>query len=117
MSGKEWPASWTQADASTPFEPWPAVQQRWSRLESTFLGRWGGYDVVTYCGGTKVDFGILLLDEARCETGWFPLIGVPPREEGRVWVDGALAIAKVLGLFTEHFKHGPYGRVRDASGH
>jgi hypothetical protein len=109
----EWPAAWAKADASTLFEPWPAVKARTSKGKSTFLGRWGGYDVRTYWGGIGREIGILLVDERRYETGIFPLAGIPPRPEGKVWVDGALAVARVLGLFAEEFKHGPYGRLRD----
>ncbi len=115
-ASSEWPALWTKADASTLFEPWPTVEPRTSRLGSTFLGRWGGYDVLTYAGGTGRDIGILLQDEQGYETGYFALIGVPPRFEGKTFVDGALAVAKVLGLFAEEFKHGPYGRLRDEEG-
>lgn len=107
-----WPTMWTEANAATPFEPWPSVPMRYQPSDgsATFLGRWGGYDVWTY---NENRAGISLVTKNGARLAYFPLAGMPPLEEGKVWVDGALAVTRMLKLpkFEAAFRAGQYGRV------
>ena len=72
----------------------------------TFLGRWGVYDVRALDDGRP---GLYLVRPDGLTTAYFPLAGIVPLEGAEMWVDGALAVAKSLGLWLEKFAAGPYG--------
>lgn len=93
----EWPASWAKADASTLFEPWPTVEVRRGKLHSTFLGRWGGYDVQTFRGG-RGDIGIAVHPHA----GFLPRryrSAAADLERGKRYVPNDLALGELRTCF------------------
>lgn len=109
-----WPEYWNEA---SPDSPWmPASKEcalRWKPYDMArqpspvFLGQWGGYDVWTYAEGRP---GISLVCRDGNRTGYFPVMGLPPRDEGRKWVDGALTVCRDLGLWPKRLGEEPYGR-------
>ena len=111
-AASHWPSFWNEASPESSWIPVPKAKVRWYPAEyptttpPVFLGNWGGYGVWTYRSG------ISLVTRDRIRISHFPLIGLQPRKEGRIWVDGALQVCRTLGLFAERLAAGPYGPLR-----